>query len=73
MQVLIILCNNRKVRKNNGMKIKFFEKDGHINPEAIYAGIYQFKIGLLNESNPFTIMLNAVITSDVVFKTSSFK
>lgn len=32
------------------MKIKFFEKDGHINPEAIYAGIYQFKIGLLNDN-----------------------
>ena len=31
------------------MKIKFFEKDGHINPESIYAGVYQFKIGLLNE------------------------
>lgn len=29
------------------MRIKFFEKDGHINPESIYAGIYQFKIGLL--------------------------
>ena len=31
------------------MKIKFFEKNGHINPESIYAGIYQFKIGLLND------------------------
>ena len=31
------------------MKIKFFEKDGHINPESIYAGVYQFKIGLLND------------------------
>lgn len=31
------------------MKIKFFEKDGGMNPEAIYAGVYQFKIGLLGE------------------------
>lgn len=32
------------------MVIKFFEKDGHINPEAIYAGIYQFKIGVLGDN-----------------------
>lgn len=31
------------------MKIKFFEKDGHINPDSIYAGVYQFKIGLLDD------------------------
>lgn len=28
------------------MEIKFFEKDGHINPESIYAGVYQIKIGV---------------------------
>lgn len=33
----------------NEMKIKFFENDGHINPNAIYAGVYQFKIGLLGD------------------------
>lgn len=31
------------------MKIKFFEKDGHINPDSICAGVYQFKIGLLDD------------------------
>lgn len=31
------------------MKIKFFENDGCMNLEAIYAGIYQFKIGLLGD------------------------
>ena len=33
------------------MKIRFFEKDGQINLDAIlYAGIYQFKIGVLGDS-----------------------
>lgn len=32
------------------MKIRFFEKDGHIDPDAIYAGVYQFRIGLLNDN-----------------------
>lgn len=31
------------------MVISFFEKNGHINPEAIYAGVYQFKIGVLGD------------------------
>lgn len=31
------------------MVIKFFEKNNHINPEAIYAGVYQFKIGVLGD------------------------
>lgn len=31
------------------MIIKFFDKDGHVNPEAIYAGVYQFKIGVLGD------------------------
>lgn len=34
------------------MKIRFFEKDRHINTEVIYAGVYQFKIGVLgNDKN----------------------
>lgn len=32
------------------MEIKFFEKDGHIDPEAIFAGVYQFKIGALGDN-----------------------
>ncbi len=32
------------------MKIRFFEKDGHIDPDAICAGVYQFRIGLLNDN-----------------------
>lgn len=32
------------------MEIKFFEKDNHINPEAIFAGVYQFKIGVLGDN-----------------------
>lgn len=32
------------------MEIKFFEKDNHINLEAIFAGVYQFKIGVLGDN-----------------------
>lgn len=32
------------------MKIKFFDKNGCIDSDAIYAGVYQFKIGLLDDS-----------------------
>lgn len=40
----------RKLQKGfNNMIIKFFEKDGHINADSIYAGVYLFKIGLINE------------------------
>lgn len=32
------------------MKLKFFEKDGQLNLEAISAGVYLFKLGVLGDS-----------------------
>lgn len=32
------------------MKLRFFEKDGIMGSKAIYAGVYQFKIGLVVDS-----------------------
>lgn len=32
------------------MKVSFFERTGHLNLDAIYAGIYQFKIGVLGDN-----------------------
>ena len=39
------------------MKIKFFEKDGRLNPEAIYAGVYQFSIGVQENTEDSSLPL----------------
>ena len=31
------------------MKVKFFERNGLLNLNAVYAGVYQFKVGVLDD------------------------
>lgn len=43
------LCDYHGIDGGVGMVIQFFQKNGVIDPLAIHAGIYQFKIGRIND------------------------